>query len=235
MPSRSQPLQSWNTQVKGSVWSNPPLAEGPSLHEISAAEDPTFGTWSVPQSRPEQWQRGKAVPQDHYLLVKERLHELEMAYCRGVDRRDPDLLRSIFFEDALEEHGEMYRGPAVDFVDWVFNEFIGKYELTTHYVLNEWYRVAGDRAEGETHRISHHRIRTPEPKETIAACRTFNRYECRNGIWKISYRGVVRDWIYDRPFDESLFTLTRAGDIDEATALQYASSPTDLKLKLEGF
>jgi hypothetical protein len=144
------------------------------------------------------------------LLVKERLHELEMAYCRGVDRRDPDLLRSIFFEDAIEEHGDMYRGSATDFVDWVFNEFIGKYELTTHYVLNEWYRVDGDRAEGETHRISHHRVRTPEAKETIAACRTFNRYECRNGIWKISYRGVVRDWIYERPFDEALYVGTYA-------------------------
>jgi hypothetical protein len=144
------------------------------------------------------------------LLVKERLHELEMAYCRGVDRRDPDLLRSIFFEDAVEEHGDMYRGSATDFVDWVFNEFIGKYELTTHYVLNEWYRVDEDRAEGETHRISHHRVRTPEAKETIAACRTFNRYECRNGIWKISYRGVVRDWIYERPIDEALYVGTYA-------------------------
>jgi twitching motility protein PilT len=36
-------------------------------------------------------------------------------------------------------------------------------------------------------------------------------------------------------FDESLFALTRSGDIDKATALQFASSPTDLKLKLEGF
>ena len=144
------------------------------------------------------------------LLVKDRLHELEMAYCRGVDRRDPDLLRSIFFEDAIEEHGDMYRGSALDFVDWVFNEFIGKYELTTHYVLNEWYRVNGDRAEGETHRISHHRVRTPDAMETIAACRTFNRYECRNGIWKISFRGVVRDWIYERPFDEKLLSGTYA-------------------------
>jgi hypothetical protein len=144
------------------------------------------------------------------LLVKERLHELEMAYCRGVDRRDPDLLRSIFFEDAIEEHGEMYRGPAMDFVDWVFTDFIGKYELTTHYVLNEWYRVDGARAEGETHRISHHRIRIPEAKETIAACRTFNRYECRNGIWKVVYRGVVRDWIYERPIDDGLYTGTYA-------------------------
>ncbi len=36
-------------------------------------------------------------------------------------------------------------------------------------------------------------------------------------------------------FDQSLFQLFRTGDIDEETALQYATSPTDLKLKLEGF
>jgi twitching motility protein PilT len=36
-------------------------------------------------------------------------------------------------------------------------------------------------------------------------------------------------------FDSCLFTLVRQGEIDEDTALQYATSPNDLKLKLEGF
>ncbi len=36
-------------------------------------------------------------------------------------------------------------------------------------------------------------------------------------------------------FDLSLFELVRRGDITEETALQHASSPTDLRLKLEGF
>ncbi len=36
-------------------------------------------------------------------------------------------------------------------------------------------------------------------------------------------------------FDQSLLQLYRAGEIDVETALQYATSPTDLKLKLEGF
>lgn len=139
------------------------------------------------------------------LLVKDRLHELEMAYCRGVDRRDPELLRSIFFDDAIEEHGDMYRGKAVDFVDWVYRDFLPQYEITAHYVLNEWYRVEGDRAEGETHRLSYHRQRKADTVETVAACRTFNRYECRNGHWRIAYRGVVRDWITQRPVDDSLY------------------------------
>ncbi len=36
-------------------------------------------------------------------------------------------------------------------------------------------------------------------------------------------------------FDQSLLQLFRAGEIDEETALQFATSATDLKLKLEGF
>ena len=140
----------------------------------------------------------------HELLVKQRLHELEMAYCRGVDRRDPELLRSIFFDDAVEEHGDMYRGPAEGFVDWVFSTFIDTFEITAHYVLNEWYRVDGDRAEGETHRISYHRPRAEQAMQRFAACRTFNRYACRGGVWKIAHRSVVRDWIVDQPLDTDL-------------------------------
>lgn len=145
------------------------------------------------------------------LLVKERLHELEMAYCRGVDRRDAELLRSIFFDDAVEDHGEMYSGSAHAFVDWVFRDFLPAYEITAHYVLNEWYRVDGDRAEGETHRLSYHRQRSEQgAKEVVAACRTFNRYENRGGVWKIAYRGVVRDWITERAVDDRLYQGTYA-------------------------
>ncbi len=36
-------------------------------------------------------------------------------------------------------------------------------------------------------------------------------------------------------FDSHLFLLVKQGEIDEETALSYASSPTDLRLKLDGF
>lgn len=36
-------------------------------------------------------------------------------------------------------------------------------------------------------------------------------------------------------FDQSLLELVKANKVDEETALQHATSPTDLKLKLEGF
>lgn len=127
------------------------------------------------------------------LLVKERLHELEVAYCRGIDRRDPDLIRSIYFEDAIEDHGDAWQGTGYQWVDYIFSSYLLQFEVTCHYLLNEWYKVDGDKAEGETHRVSYHR--RPDGAETTAAARTFNRYECRNGVWRISYRGVSRDWM----------------------------------------
>ena len=36
-------------------------------------------------------------------------------------------------------------------------------------------------------------------------------------------------------FDQHLFELCRRGDITDEIALQHASSPTDLKLRLDGF
>lgn len=127
------------------------------------------------------------------LLVKERLHELEMAYCRGIDRRDPDLIRSIYFEDAVEDHGEAWQGTGYEWVDYIFKDYLHQFEVTAHYVMNEWYKVDGDRAEGETHRTSYHR--RPNGEEVTAGSRTFNRYEKRDGVWRISYRGVSRDWM----------------------------------------
>jgi integrase len=42
-------------------------------HLITAVEDPTYGALPVPQSKPEQWKRVKAIPKDHYLLAREHL------------------------------------------------------------------------------------------------------------------------------------------------------------------
>src|SRR5262249_49993578 len=70
------------------------------------------------------------------LLTKERLHELEMAYCRGIDRRDPDLIRSIYFPDAIEDHGSAWSGTGYEWVDYIFADYLLQFEVTAHYVLN---------------------------------------------------------------------------------------------------
>lgn len=136
------------------------------------------------------------------LLVKERLHELEMAYCRGVDRQDLELLKSIYFDDALEDHGDAWRGTGHEWAEYAIAANNKRFQTTAHYVLNEWYKVEGLKAQGETHRISYHR--QPDGLEITAAARSFNRYECRDGVWKIAFRGVARDWLKESRSDPSL-------------------------------
>jgi integrase len=42
-------------------------------HALTAAEDPTFQTLSVPQAKPAQWKKPKAILRNHYLLAREHL------------------------------------------------------------------------------------------------------------------------------------------------------------------
>ncbi len=42
-------------------------------HLLTVAEDPTFQTLSVPQAKPAQWKKPKAILRNHYLLAREQL------------------------------------------------------------------------------------------------------------------------------------------------------------------
>jgi integrase len=42
-------------------------------HAIKLAEDPVFQQLAVPQTRPEQWRRSKAIPREHFLLARDHL------------------------------------------------------------------------------------------------------------------------------------------------------------------
>lgn len=44
-------------------------------HKLTAAQDPTFGTLSVPQAQPEQWRRPKAVPLARFAAVVKHLEK----------------------------------------------------------------------------------------------------------------------------------------------------------------
>ena len=44
------------------------------------------------------------------LIDKQQLLELSLEYCRAIDRRDFVRLRSLYHDDAIDDHGGMFRG-----------------------------------------------------------------------------------------------------------------------------
>lgn len=155
------------------------------------------------------------------------LGELVQKYSRAIDRRDFDLLRTLYHDDAIEEHGDMFQGPVSAYIDWLPG-VLAKNEVTVHYVVNALFEVDGDRAEGEIYKINYHRSTPPDAKETITGSRSHDRFERRDGIWRFTYRGIVLDWSEVRPTDPEAYRQFAAssppGRADE-TDLSYARLP----------
>ena len=48
------------------------------------------------------------------LLDREAIKELVNLYCRAADRQDHELMRSLYHQDAIDDHGSFFKGLAMD-------------------------------------------------------------------------------------------------------------------------
>jgi hypothetical protein len=161
---------------------------------------------------------------DPTVADKLALQELCAKYSRAVDRRDFELLRSLYHPDSTDEHGGMFAGAGGDFVDYVSRTVI-QFESTSHYILNMLFAVDGNKAEGEVYKINYHRTKPPERMEIITGSRSHDRYEKRDGVWKFMYRGITLDWARQTPVDDAAYTHFAAGSPPgqpDETDLSYA-------------
>jgi 3-phenylpropionate/cinnamic acid dioxygenase small subunit len=142
------------------------------------------------------------------LLDRVALRDLVMRYCRGVDRRDFALVRALYHDDAVDDHGAMFCGGPEAFVAWL-PEAMARWELTCHSISNSLFAVDGDRAEGEHHVTAYHRTHPPKRREFIVQGRYLDQYERRGGEWKFAHRSLVFDDGEIREVDEE--AMTRLG------------------------
>lgn len=154
-------------------------------------------------------------------LIEDRQAILDVIvrYCRGVDRSEPDLVLAAFHDDAIDNHFG---------VVLPFREAIGTLKTarsggspskttSMHNICNVLIEIDGDIARCESYVIVIVRI----PKDGSAidwmhAGRYVDRFERRNGEWRIAYRTVVYDL---ERFDEVVpapDTLSQARYLDNA-------------------
>ncbi|WP_164857051.1 nuclear transport factor 2 family protein [Sphingomonas crocodyli] len=149
------------------------------------------------------------------MLDKAALEQLNFTYCHAVDRQDYALVRSLYHDDATDDHGPMFRGSADGYVAWL-PTILSKWQLSAHRLTNMLFLVDGDAAEGEVCFTAYHRHRDGE-REWVAHGRYLDRYAKRDGIWRYAHRTVVLDWnekraSVPRPTDGTLLGAPDAND-----------------------
>lgn len=127
------------------------------------------------------------------LLDKQDCVELVHKLARAIDRCDADLVREVFHSDATDDHGG-FKGTAADFVPWVM-EVLSGMRRTQHIIGNVLVKLEGDKAQGEAYFIAHHVLPGQgNDNFMVAAGRYLDRFEKRDGRWKIAHRHAVYDW-----------------------------------------
>jgi hypothetical protein len=138
------------------------------------------------------------------LMAKQEIQELACKYSRGLDRLDADLLRSVFFEDAFCEYG-FYDGPAAGFIDFAMGA-LREHTANHHMIGNMLIEVEGDEAFGEVYFNAYHKVAAESGfEDIIIAGRYLDRYERRDGVWKIAYRSERNDWSRTQPCNDPYF------------------------------
>jgi ketosteroid isomerase-like protein len=116
-------------------------------------------------------------------------------YCRGIDRRDYDLVRSCYHPDASDDHGD-FRGGVDDFLAYVAAG-LPRFERTMHFIGNVLVDVDGDTARAESYLVAYHHLaasRTKPERDYTVGLRYVDDFERRAGRWAIAARVCVFEW-----------------------------------------
>jgi len=128
------------------------------------------------------------------LIAKEEIRELALLYSRGVDRKDGELLKTLYTKDGTDDHGKHYKGDATGYVQFLEKSF-PHMPYSGHHICNHLVSVDGDTGEGEVYAIAYHVFpdRSGGWIEDFMTVRYIDRYRKEDGRWKFASRVVSFD------------------------------------------
>ncbi len=126
------------------------------------------------------------------LADREAIREVVNRYSHGVDRLDADWMKSAYWPDAVDDHG-VFVGNAWEFVDRCMASHT-RWRSTMHCVCNHQIETEDDgvHARGEVYNVSH-LFRIDPPAHETWYGRYLDRYEKRDGEWRILHRVCVHE------------------------------------------
>jgi hypothetical protein len=130
------------------------------------------------------------------VVAREQIRDAVHRYCRGADRCDDALLRSVYHPDATEDHGG-FGGSAAQYCDEAIPRLRRLWAATQHVLGQIAIELDGDVAHVESSFVGYH-VRRPDEQGRVLMWelggRYLDRFERRDGAWLIAHRLLVEDW-----------------------------------------
>lgn len=134
------------------------------------------------------------------LWAEAQIRKVLLRYSRGIDRLDLELVRSCYHPDAIDSHGS-FVGTVDEFVTWV-ERVLRRYDLTMHLLAGPLIELAPAPgpdgptvAAVETYGMAFHRAGGgPPERNLVTGFRFLDRFECRDGAWRIAHRVATTEW-----------------------------------------
>lgn len=139
------------------------------------------------------------------LFDREEIYDVLVAYARGADRADADLIAAAYHDDAIEDHGGTFRGPASKYVA-MLRKALPSAPRMTHMITNIHIELDGDSAVTECYFLTFSRrdaIGDEEAFDSLTMARAIDRFERRDGAWKITHRRLCWEWNHEMELKES--------------------------------
>lgn len=137
------------------------------------------------------------TPDPHRLERLERLADRQEIldclhrFARGMDRFDRTLFLSAFHPDAIIDAGP-FVGEPLELYEWASNLHAQGQEATQHLLLNHTGEITGDTAHTETYYLYVGKNR--DGTNWIAGGRYINRFDRRDGEWRIAVHCNTVEW-----------------------------------------
>ena len=137
------------------------------------------------------------------LIDRQEILDVVNIYCRAVDRRDRELLMTVYHPDAIDDHGPLV-GSREDMFEWGrLRDLSGTVESTQHHITSHICEIDGDTAHAE----SYYLYTAPVTDGTIwtASGRYIDRLTKVDDEWKIAMRYCLVEWSTTIPQGQSPF------------------------------
>ncbi len=139
------------------------------------------------------------------LGIRAAIEDALRSYCRGIDRLHAPSIAAAFHSGAMLIDYGPTPSTIEQFVEHAVLALGRRFVATQHRLSNVSIEIDGDRARVEAYVLAYH----VEDKGGERRLHTFNgryidRFEQRDGAWKISQRTLRNDWSNVVPLGESM-------------------------------